>query len=175
MTIECRTTIRRASLADAALLAELGARTFSDTFAVDNTPENMAAYLASSFSPTLQAEALSDSSVIFLIAEVDGIAGGYAKMESRDPPSCVTRAHAIEVSRLYVAKEFIGLGVGKALMEACLLEAKAAGADTMWLGVWERNLRAQRFYKKWGFHEVGEQAFRLGEDEQRDLVMERAV
>lgn len=167
--------IRRATSADAELLADLGGRTFSDTFALDNTPEDMAAYLSSSFSPALQAEGLADPRVMFLIAEIEGVAGGYAKMESSSPPSYIAKPNPIELSRLYVSKELIGTGVGAALMEACIRKAKEAGFRTIWLGVWEKNERAQKFYQKWGFQAVGEQVFRLGGDEQRDLVMEREV
>ena len=77
--------------------------------------------------------------------------------------------------RLYVLREWLGRGVGEALMRACLNEARSAGYETIWLGVWERNVRAQAFYRKWNFRDVGEQVFLLGSDEQRDIVMERAV
>jgi ribosomal protein S18 acetylase RimI-like enzyme len=167
--------IRRATLVDASLLADLGARTFSDTFAVDNTPEDMAAYLSSSFSPALQAEELSDPNTTLLIAEIDGIAAGYAKMQLSVAPPCITSPKSVELSRLYVSNELKGRGLGAALMEACIREASKAGYKTMWLGVWEHNERAQQFYKRWGFQVVGEHNFLLGADEQRDLVMEREV
>ena len=167
--------IRRATLADATLLAELGARTFSDTFAADNTPEDMVAYISSSFSPHLQGEELADPDTIFLIAEINGVAAGYAKLQSNAPPSCVTGLNSVEVCRLYVSTEMIGSGVGAALMEACIREAEKANYRTLWLGVWEQNERAQRFYKKWGFQVVGDHGFLLGGDMQRDLVMERSI
>jgi ribosomal protein S18 acetylase RimI-like enzyme len=167
--------IRRATIDDAGCLAELGARTFYETFAVDNTPEDMATYLATSFSPSLQAKEISDPNNIMLIAESDGIAAGYAKLEISVAPSCVTGPDSVELSRLYVSREFIGSGVGAALMQLCLSEAKRVGKATMWLGVWERNERAQGFYKRWGFEEVGEHTFLLGSDAQRDLIMQRKI
>jgi ribosomal protein S18 acetylase RimI-like enzyme len=167
--------IRRAAMGDASLLADLGTRTFSDTFAVDNTPEDMAAYLSSFFNPALQAEELADPNTTFLIAEIDGIAAGYAKLQLSAAPSYIKGPKPVELSRLYVSNELIGSGVGAALMEACIGEASKADYSTIWLGVWEHNERAQEFYKRWGFQVVGEHIFQLGSDEQRDLVMEREV
>ena len=175
MNKKANLTIRPATVDDASLLADLGARTFYETFAVDNTPEDMAAYLAASFSPALQAKEITDPNTTLLIAEIDGIAAGYAKLELSAAPSCVTGPDPVELSRLYVAREFIGGGIGAALMESCINEAKRAANATMWLGVWERNERAQAFYKRWGFKEIGEHSFQLGTDAQRDLIMQRGI
>ena len=168
-------TIRRATIDEASLLADLGARTFYETFAMDNTTEDMAAYLAASFSPALQAQEITDPNITLLVAEIDGIAAGYAKLELSGHPSCITGPNPVELSRLYVSREFIGSGVGAALMESCISEAKRAGSTTMWLGVWEKNERAQAFYKRWGFKEIGEHTFLLGTDAQRDLIMLRGI
>src|SRR5947209_7747435 len=154
MNKKANLTIRRATVDDASLLADLGARTFYETFAVDNTPEDMAAYLAASFSPALQAKEITDPNTTLLIAEIDGIAAGYAKLELSAAPSCITGPNPVELSRLYVLREFIGSGVGAALMGYCISEAKRAGSATMWLGVWEKNERARRFYNRGGFQEV---------------------
>ena len=175
MNKQANLTIRRATIDDAGLLADLGARTFYETFAGDNTPEDMAAYLAASFSPSLQAHEITDPKTTLLIAEIGGIAAGYAKLELSAAPSCVRGPSPVELSRLYVSREFIGRGVGAALMESCIGEAKSAGNVTLWLGVWEKNARAQGFYKKWGFQEVGEHTFLLGSDAQRDLIMQRGI
>src|SRR5437868_12710878 len=134
MTERIVPTIRRATNADAALLAELGARTFYETFAADNTPEDMAAYLAEAFTTEQLATELADSNRNFLIVDIDGRAGGYAQLRVGDVPSCVSGAQPIELARLYVAQEWLGRGVGAALMRACLDEARAAGYQTMWLG-----------------------------------------
>lgn len=175
MNKKANPTIRHATIDDADLLAGLGARTFYETFAVDNTPEDMATYLPASFSPALQAKEIADPNTTLLIAEVDGLAAGYAKLEVSAAPSCVTGSDPVELSRLYVSREFIGSGLGAALMESCINEAKRAGSTTMWLGVWERNERAQKFYQRWGFKEVGEHSFQLGADAQRDLIMQKRI
>ena len=168
-------TIRRGSPEDAGLLSELGARTFSETFAVDNTPEDLAAYLATSFSVSQQTAELADPASIFLIAEVNGSAAGYAKLHNGEPEKSVAGAKPIELARLYVLREWHGRGIGAQLMRACIYEARQAGHETLWLGVWERNALAQGFYRRWDFRTVGEHTFQLGSDVQRDLVMERSL
>jgi ribosomal protein S18 acetylase RimI-like enzyme len=167
--------IRRATTTDAQLIAELGARTFSDTFAADNKPEDMAAYLADSFNHARIADELADSRSSFLIAEIEKTAVGYAQMKSGDAPECVNGPHPIELVRLYAAKEWIGRSVGEALMRACISQAEEQGYRTMWLGVWERNERAQKFYRKWGFEVAGQHVFQLGSDKQTDWIMSRAL
>ena len=168
-------TIRRADSGDAGLLAELGARTFSETFAADNSPEDMAAYLAASFNPARQAAELNDPASAFFVAEVGGLAAGYAQLHAGEPAEGVEGSKPVELVRLYVSREWLGRGVGEALMRACVDEARRAGHGTMWLGVWERNGRAQAFYRKWNFRAVGEHVFHLGSDPQRDIVMEREL
>ena len=167
--------IRRGTVADAALLSELGARTFSETFAVDNTPEDLAAYMGSAFNVAQQTAELKDPGSTFLIAEVDGRAAGYARLHDGEPEKAIEGARPVELVRLYVSREWLGHGVGAQLMRACLDAARQAGHETIWLGVWERNPRAQTFYRKWNFRPVGEHMFRLGSDLQRDIVMERAL
>jgi len=164
-------SIRNATITDAKLLAELGARTFCETFAADNTAEDMNAYLAESFHPDQQSAELSDQNAYFKIAEVDGVAVGYAMLRAGVAPESISGDNPIELVRLYVSKDSIGSGVGAALMRECLRESTFRGHKTIWLGVWEHNLRAQSFYRKWNFIEVGTHIFLLGEDAQRDLLM----
>jgi len=168
-------TIRYATADDNTLLAELGASTFYDTFAADNTPENMASYLAASFSPEKQAAELNDLLSVFLIAEVDGATVGFARLKEGQPRVIDIGLRSIEIARIYACKEWIGHGVGANLMKACLSEAEKRGCDTVWTSVWEHNTRAQMFYRKWGFVETGTQIFQLGDDLQNDLLMKRRV
>lgn len=172
---EIEIKIRHASAADADLLAELGRQTFYDTFAGDNTPENMAAYLAASFSPEKQAAEIAEPGSLFIIAEVQGTAAGYARLREGPTPAAVTGVHPIEIVRIYSSQEWLGQGVGPALMQASLDQARQRGCDTIWLDVWEHNPRGIAFYRKWGFVEAGTQAFQLGDDLQTDLLMQRSV
>jgi ribosomal protein S18 acetylase RimI-like enzyme len=168
-------TIRCANREDAALLAELGARTFAQTFATDNTPDDMAAYIAASFNLAQQTAELADPKSTFLIAEIGSLAAGYAKLHAGEPAHGVDSPKPVELVRLYVSREWLGRGVGEALMRACLNEARQSGYKTIWLGVWERNARAQAFYRKWDFRSVGEHVFQLGSDPQKDLLMQRTI
>ncbi len=170
-----RVDIRYATAGDAVLLAEIGAKAFSDSFAADNTPENMAAYLAAAFGPHKQAAELADPATLFLIAEVDGEVAGYAQLRAHQVPEEVRGPRPIELVRIYALKEWIGKGVGSALMEAALREAARRGFETVWLGVWERNSRARAFYRRWGFVEVGTHVFQLGDDPQTDFLMQRSL
>jgi diamine N-acetyltransferase len=88
---------------------------------------------------------LADPLNTFLIAEDDGVAVGYAHLRAGKPPDCVSDPKPIELSRLYVLSTFQSSGVGARLMDACLTEARHAGYQTMWLGVWKENVRAQAF------------------------------
>ena len=166
-------TIRQAVPSDATRLAELGAETFRETFAADNTPDDLAAHLASSFAPEIQARELADPAIRYGIAEVAGEPAGYAQLVLGHTSHGVTAQRPVEIRRLYARRAVHGQGVGSALMTWALDEARMAGADAVWLGVWERNARAIAFYERWGFRMVGEHLFLLGTDRQRDLVMQR--
>ncbi len=168
-------TIRRADLADAKLLTALGAQTFTETFSADNSEKNMGAYLATAFNVSRQADELLDPQRYCFIGELDGVPSGYAMLREGEPPGSVIDRDAIELVRLYVLKSGIGLGLGGALMKACLEQAESLGHKTIWLGVWERNYQAQAFYKRWEFEEVGTHIFQLGDDAQTDLIMQRAI
>lgn len=167
--------IRTASARDNQILARIGAQTFSDTFASDNTPQDMSAYLARSFGPDRQAAELADPGTTFLIAEAEGEAVGYARLKQGPVPDCIVGDRPVEIARLYAVAGWIGRGVGAALMQACLDQARRLGSEVIWLDVWERNLRAIAFYRRWGFVEVGSQAFVLGTDVQHDLLMQKRL
>lgn len=167
--------IRRANESDAESLNALAARTFWDTFARHNRPEDMQAYLSEAFTtPKLKAE-INDPRATFFVLEIEGVMAGYAKLYAGEAPDCVLGARSIEIVRLYVGEEFLGKGVGPALMNACLDEARRSGCDTVFLGVWEHNERAKAFYRKYGFEVVGSHPFILGEDHQTDLWMARSL
>jgi GNAT superfamily N-acetyltransferase len=168
-------TVRRALVADASTLAELGAATFTETFAEANTPEDFAAYMAASFSEAIQREELEDPNNTVFLAEREGDAVGYIMVRESRTPSCIAAEEALEIARLYARKATLGTGVGATLMQRALAEAAGRGKDAVWLGVWERNARAIRFYEAWDFHPAGTQPFLLGTDLQTDLVMVRRI
>jgi diamine N-acetyltransferase len=168
-------SIRPATLADAATLTELGARTFRDAFAADNTAEDLEAFLASHYRPELQEAELREPSNLYLLAEVSGVAVGFALLRDGAREQGVRAERPLNLSRLYVDQPFLGAKVGAALMRRCLEEGRARKHDVLWLGVWEHNARARAFYARWGFTEVGEMRFLVGNDPQRDCVLALAL
>jgi GNAT superfamily N-acetyltransferase len=162
-------------VADAPWLAALAERTFRETYAAENTPENMERYVAEHFGAPRWARELADPASQTLVAEVDGHAAGYVQLAWSAAPPCVTGDAPIEIVRFYVDRPWHGRGVAQSLMASALAQARAAGARTAWLGVWERNPRAIAFYRKSGFVEVGVHDFVLGNDRQRDLVLARPL
>ncbi|HYK91176.1 MAG TPA: GNAT family N-acetyltransferase [Acidobacteriota bacterium] len=167
--------IRYATVEDNALLAEVGTETFYNSFAVDNTPENMAVYLAESFNPQKLARELGNPASRFLIVEAGSLTAAYAHLRFGQAPTTVAGRQPMEIARFYARLPWIGKGVGALLMQACLREAERAGCDVVWLDVWERNQRAITFYLRWGFAQVGTQVFQLGDDPQRDLLMAKDI
>lgn len=169
--------IRIASEADVALTAELAETTFRDAFEghPKNAPEDLEAYISKAFSPTQIAAEIAEPKNIFLLAQIDGVAAGYAKLVRGNIELGITARRPIELSRLYSQQKFLGKGVGQRLLDECFAVARREGFDVIWLGVWEYNPRARRFYEKNGFRYVGSHIFLLGSDPQTDLLMQREI
>lgn len=168
-------TLRPAVADDAAALAELAARTFHETFAADNRPEDMAAHAAASYGPEIQGREIADPNIVSLLAHRDDELVGFAQLRRGSAPACVTGDALIEVWRFYIVKTAHGQGVAQALMARVDDEARAMGATTLWLGVWERNARAQAFYRKCGYADVGAHVYMVGTDAQTDRLMQRQL
>ena len=163
-----------ATLEDLATLQTIGRKTFAETFAASNSEENLARYLAEGFSEEkLAAELKNESSAFYFAEEEDKILGylkvnvGEAQNEPQDPD-------ALEIERIYVLQEFHGKGVGLMLYEQALSIALEQNAPYIWLGVWEENPRAIRFYEKNGLVPFGTHLFKMGNEEQRDILMRLA-
>lgn len=158
--------------ADAPVLAAVARDTFFDTFAATNDAADMAIHLERAYGVAQQSAELADPHIVTLLVEAGGQAVGYAQLREGHVPACVRGPRPIEVWRFYVAREWHGQGIAQALMERVRAEAAARSAGTLWLGVWDRNPRAQAFYRKCGFVDVGEHVFLFGTDPQTDRVME---
>jgi len=169
--------IRRGSPEDAETLAPLAVEIFNDAFSANplNKPEDMRVYINEAFSLEQTRNELSETDSIFFIAEIAGEMIGYAKLKERSTEACITGENPIELQRLYVRKDFHGQGIAAELMNECFDIAARKKYQTMWLGVWEHNFRAQKFYEKLGFRSVGNHVFQLGSDAQTDLVMEKSL
>lgn len=161
--------------ADAAVLAAFAERTFREAFAADNVREDMDAYCASSFGAAIQAREIAMPDRYTLLGERAGEPIAYLQLRADRRPDGIDGLRPLEIQRFYVDGRHHGGGVAAELMRQALACAEQHGADVLWLGVWERNARAQAFYAKWGFRVVGSQSFTLGSDVQRDLLMARAT
>lgn len=168
-------TIRRGTAADAPTLATLARDTFFDTFASTNDANDMALHLQRAYGIEQQTAELTDPGVITLLVEEGKRAVAYAQLRTGDEPECITGPRPMELWRFYVDRDWHGKGVAQALMARVVAEAGQAGAQTLWLGVWERNPRALAFYGKCGFADVGEHVFLFGTDRQTDRVMTRPL
>ncbi len=170
-------TIRQATPDDAKVLTDLAYTTFWDAFAhhPKNAPDDLNHYMRQAFSLEQIAAELADETNIFLVAEIAGEAAGYAKLIVGSTEPGITAERPVELSRLYSHQQHLGRGVGQSLMDACLERARREAHDVMWLGVWEYNPRAQRFYEKNGFHVVGKHVFQLGSDAQTDILMQKEM
>ncbi len=169
--------IRFATTADAQLLAEIGRKSFYDAFADDprNAPADMEIFINQSFGADIQAEELANDKIVYLIAEVAGETAGYAKLNKDTSETMISGDKCLEIARFYLLQNWIGKGVSQKMMQAVLDFAAANDFDTIWLGVWEFNYRAQKFYQKYNFQHVGEHIFQLGNDPQIDWVWQRKV
>ena len=167
--------LRAAVAADAETLAAFAARIFDATFGAENTASDMALHLAEAYGPAQQRAEIADPRMATLLAEMDGTLVAFAQLRAGPAPACVTGAAPIELLRFYVDQRWHGRGVAAALMTAVMAAARARGARTLWLGVWERNPRAIAFYGKMGFSDVGAHLFRLGTDAQTDRILSTAL
>jgi GNAT superfamily N-acetyltransferase len=167
--------IRHGPPADAAALADFGARAFHDAFGADNRPSDMALYVGRTYGVSQQEAELTNPEITTVLVEVDGQLAGYGQLRVNPSPDSVVGMASIELWRFYVAEAWHGRGVARALMNRVEMEARGRGARTLWLAVWERNERAKAFYRKCGFADVGSQHFVLGTDVQNDRIMVRSL
>ncbi|MRM83872.1 GNAT family N-acetyltransferase [Riemerella anatipestifer] len=163
--------IKKVKTNEVELLQEVSKTTFYETFAADNTPENMQKYLDEAFSVKCLREELQDEFSEFYFARVGGELAGYLKLNFGTSQTELKDSKAIEIERIYVLKAFQGKRVGQALYEHTLQLARDRGVDYIWLGVWEHNHKAIRFYEKNGFVAFDKHLFVLGDDPQTDIMM----
>ncbi|MEM9361749.1 MAG: GNAT family N-acetyltransferase [Bacteroidota bacterium] len=166
-----KVTLKKVNLKDLAELREIAMLTFEETFAPDNTTEDMVKYLQDGFSTEKLKAELMDSNAQFYFASHHEKAIGYLKINTGESQTEIKDKNALEIERIYVLKEFQGKKIGQLLYDKAMEIAKAKKVEYIWLGVWEKNPRAIRFYEKNGFAEFGQHLFQLGSDLQTDLMM----
>ena len=164
-----------AGVSEAGLIADMSRRTFYDSFAAQNTKEDMELFLVRQFTrPKLMAEVGAPGNY-FLLAWLGDRPAGYVHMRESNPPPALETLRSIEIARIYAEQWAIGKGVGNALMDRCLEIAREKTKTAVWLGVWENNPRAIAFYSRRGFEKFGEHIFVVGKDPQTDWLMRKLL
>lgn len=155
----------------AVALADLKAGTFLETFAADNDPAQVEAHLARELIPESVERTLKDerSSTWWLLD--DGLPVGFLKVNRAGAQTEPDLDDGLEVEQIYVRASHHGQGLGGLLMERAISTARSEGFASIWLGVWEKNLRAIAFYEHLGFVPFGDHTFLFGNEEQRDVLM----
>ncbi|MCE3294754.1 MAG: protease synthase and sporulation negative regulatory protein 1 [Crocinitomicaceae bacterium] len=159
------------TLADIPELQQLGRRTFADAFAAVNTRENMASYLDEAYTAEKLSAEISNPGSYFWFLHQNDKPVAYLKLNTGQAQTEFREEHALEIERIYVLKELQGKQIGQRLLDFSLDIARQLGKTTVWLGVWENNTGAIRFYERNGFERFGSHVFHLGDDPQTDILM----
>lgn len=169
--------IRTATADDIDELVRLARTTFYDAFSKypENSLDDLNKVIDEYFNHDRVTSEFRDPNVTYFMAEAGDRSAGYAKVRRHCHKETVIGNDPIEICSLYMMEDFIGKGVGKAMMINCLEFAEGYGHDTAWLGVYERNFRAIDFYRSFGFERCGEHIFPFGDDPQIDWLMQRKV
>jgi ribosomal protein S18 acetylase RimI-like enzyme len=161
--------IYRTDLDELDALRTISISTFEQAFAKDNSPENMRSYIASAFSAEQLDSELLQTKSEFYFAKKHNQLIGYLKINFIEEDS------SMEIERIYIEEAFHGKGVAALLMDKALQRAREQLCSRVWLGVWEHNPKAIRFYTKYGFEPYDQHTFLLGDDEQTDIRMQKKL
>lgn len=170
-TIMTNISIRKLSSEDVYTLQNIGRQTFYETFAGNNSEEDMQKYLEESFATKKLETELNNVNSAFYFAQIENNVVGYLKINFGTFQTEIQDQNTLEIERIYVLKEFHGQKIGQVLFEKAIEIAKAENVDYVWLGVWEENHRAMSFYQKNGFTAFDKHIFKLGNQEQTDIMM----
>ena len=167
-------SVRHANSSDAELIADLSRETFYNAFARYNTKANMDKFMNEVFTREKLIAEVGAPGNIFLLAYNNDEPAGYVRMRDKSiPEEPLGTDNVIEIVRIYTASSEIGKGIGSLLVKECVSIAKEMQRQYIWLGVWEKNDKAIRFYERHGFKTFGDHIFMLGDDVQTDLLMAR--
>ena len=165
--------LRKCTIKDFDTLRELSIRTYYETFANLNTAEDMQEYLDEAFEINKLYCELNNTDSDFFFLYFDDTIAGYLKLNEAPTQTDINDSSSLEIERIYVASDFQGEGLGRYLMEQAIAIAAERKKKYVWLGVWENNEKAIRFYRKNGFYEIGTHTFVMGGDVQTDYVMRK--
>ena len=161
------------TVSDLKELQILSRKVFVESFTSGNSEENMNAYLDAAFSETRLTQELENPQSRFYFVKMDGNLIGYFKINTGDAQTELIDEHWAEIERIYVVKEYQGKGIGQFMMDEILGICRKLKVKCIWLGVWEMNLGAIRFYQRNGFSQFDSHVFFVGNDPQTDLMMKK--
>lgn len=167
--------IKKIELSEVETLQKISRQTFFETFSEVNSEENMQQYLNQNLSVERLTSELNNPNSEFYFAEDEDSVIGYLKVNCNDAQTENKESDSMEIERIYVLKKYLGQKIGQLLFDKAIALGKEKGKKYLWLGVWEENHRALRFYKKNGFIVFGKHDFVLGDDVQTDLMMKRSL
>lgn len=168
-------TLKRVGVQDVLTLQQISIDTFRDTFADTNDAADLQQYLDTSYNvEKLTAEINNTDSSFYLLFAAD-IPVGYMKVNFRTAQTEKDELTAVELERIYIANNYQGVGAGKMMLDHAIQLAVGVAAPYIWLGVWEHNYKAIRFYEKNGFNVFSSHVFQLGSDMQTDLLMKKLL
>lgn len=165
------TEIKRVTVDDVTELCEISRETFKDTFGADNTSDNMKDYLDNAYSKDQLISEINTPGTTFWFLLSDEKIVGYLKLNIDQAQSDFVSTDSLEVERIYIRKEYKRHGFGSTLIKYALKMTVESNKNQIWLGVWEHNEAAKKFYKKMGFKQIRDHVFQLGDDKQRDLIL----
>ena len=163
--------LRKANLSDLPELLALARTSFVQAFTAGNKPENVQAYLAEAFTEDKLTKEIQETASTFIVASLAGKLVGYTKLNLSAAQADVQDPASVEVARLYTLEEVWGTGLGQVLLDAAIAFGRQEGKTWLWLGVWEHNARAIRFYEKNGLCIFGSHPFPFGDEIQTDWLM----
>lgn len=163
--------LRKANLSDLPELLVLARTSFLQAFTAGNKPENVQAYLAEALNVAQLTIEMENPASTFIVASLDGELVGYTKLNLSAAQADVKDPASVEVARLYTLEKVWGTGLGQLLLDAAIDFGRQEGKTWLWLGVWEHNARAIRFYEKNGLRIFGSHPFPFGDEIQNDWLM----
>lgn len=163
--------IQPVKLYEVKILSLLSLETFYEAFIWGNTEENIQSYMQYAFNEEQLLKELNNPSSEFYFARIGESVVGYLKINSDSAQTVPVDAHALEIERIYVLKDFRRMSIGQLLFDKALTRARELGNNTLWLGVWEKNEAAIKFYERNGLTSFSAHTFMVGDDEQTDIMM----
>lgn len=164
-------TYIKCDLADLECLKEISKQTFIDAYEKDNNPNDFKSYINSAFTKKKLILELKNPNSEFYFIYLNSKLVGYFKINQNEAQSVSYGNNALELSRIYLLKEFYSQNIGKYTLDRIITMAKENFKFWIWLSVWQQNADAIRFYEKHEFKKFDTAFFDIGNDRQIDWLM----